>query len=60
MTKAICIRLDSEILSFIDTLTPEPNRTEAIKGMALWLQEYQDTYLASVKSYIQDRITRNT
>ena len=60
MTKTICIRLDPEILSFIDTLTPEPNRTEAIRGMVLWLKEYQDTYLSSVQSYIQDRITHNT
>ena len=60
MTKAISVRLDSDLLTFIDTIPTVTNRSDKIRGVLLWLKEYQAHYLVSVNEYIEQCITRNS
>ena len=59
MTKAISVRLNDEIINFMRNDMGVDNNSDAIRGVLLWLKQYQSHYLASVRSYIQDSITHN-
>ena len=59
MTKAITIRLDADLLTFIDSISTAPNRSDKIRGVLLWLKQYKDSYLGSVNEYIDTCITHN-
>jgi len=60
MTKAITIRLDADLLTFIDSISTAPNRSDKIRGVLLWLKQYKDSYLGSVTDYIQSSITHDS
>ena len=60
MTKAISVRLDTDLLTFIDSIPGVPNRSDKIRGVLLWLNLYKDSYLGSVTEYIQSSITHES
>ena len=60
MTKLIALRLDKDLLDFIDSMNEIPTRTDRIKGIIAWLEEYQTTYLPSIIDYIKNRITNES
>jgi len=60
MTKAITIRLDADLLIFIDSISTAPNRSDKIRGVLLWLKQYKDSYLGSVNEYIDACITHES
>jgi len=60
MTKAITVRLDADLLTFIDSISSIPNRSDKVRGVLLWLQLYKDSYLGSVTDYIQSSITHDS
>jgi len=59
MTKAITVRIDTDLLTFLDSIPGAPNRSDKVRGVLLWLQLYKDSYLGSVTDYIQSCITQN-
>ena len=60
MTKAISVRLDTELLTFIDTIQGASTRSDKVRGVLLWVQLYKDSYLSSVSDYMQSCITQDT
>ena len=60
MTKAISVRLDTEILDFIHNDIGVTNTSDAIRGVLLWLKQYKDSYLGSVNEYIDTCITHES
>ena len=60
MTKAITVRLDPDLLTFLDSIPGATNRSDKIRGVLLWLQLYKDSYLGSVVDYIQSSITHDS
>jgi len=60
MTRAISIRLDEELLAFIRNDLGTPVTSEGIRGVLLWLKQYQAHYLSSVREYIQSCMTDNS
>ena len=59
MTKAITVRLDPDLLTFLDSIPGATNRSDKVRGVLLWVQLYKDSYLGSVTEYIQQCITHN-
>jgi hypothetical protein len=60
MTKAITVRLDPDLLTFLDSIPGAPNRSDKVRGVLLWLKLYQGSYLDSVKDHIQSCITQDS
>ena len=60
MTKLIALRLEPSLIEFIDNIHADYNRSDKLRAVLLWLKEYQDSYLASVKDYLQARITKES
>ena len=60
MTKAISVRLDTEILDFIHNDIGVANTSDAIRGVLLWVKLYRSHYLDSVKDYISTRTTHES
>lgn len=58
MVKAYSIRLDPELIAFIDYMDADFNRSDKIRSILLWLKEYQTYYLQSVQDYIKVRMTK--
>ena len=59
MTKAISVRLDTELLMFIDTIQGASTRSDKVRGVLLWLKQYQTHYLGSVQEHLQSCMTDN-
>lgn len=60
MTKAISVRLDPDLLTFIDENFTEGNRSDRIRAVLLWLKQYKGSYLTSVQDILNLCITRNS
>ena len=60
MTKAITVRLDPDLLTFLDSIPGATNRSDKVRGVLLWVQLYKDSYLGSVADYIQSSITHDS
>jgi len=60
MTKAITVRLDPDLLTFLDSIPGATNRSDKVRGVLLWVQLYKDSYLGSVTEYIQQCITHDS
>ena len=57
MAKAISIRLEDDLIAFVDSITVIQNRSDKIRGVLLWLKQYQTHYLASVQEHIGMSVT---
>ena len=60
MTKAITVRLNPDLLTFLDSIPGATNRSDKVRGVLLWVQLYKDSYLSSVSDYMQSCITQDT
>lgn len=60
MTKAISVRLDTDLLSFIDNNFTIGTRSDRIRAVLLWLKQYQSHYLGSVQEHLQSCMTSNS
>ena len=60
MTKAISVRLDTDLLTFIDAMPNISTRSDKIRGVLLWLKEYQAHYLSSINEYIVSCMTKES
>ena len=60
MTRAISIRLDADLLTFIDAMPNISTRSDKIRGVLLWLKEYQAHYLTSINEYIISCMTKES
>ena len=60
MTKAITVRLDPDLLTFLDSIPGATNRSDKVRGVLLWLKQYKDSYLSSVTQHIESCVTQDT